>query len=221
MSSESDKPYGRDAVVKALIESAADLFSKFGVDAISIRDIAARANVNHGLVHRHFGTKEVLRRKTQEHLAAVVRDEIGIPEDFQDALLRGFGALQRVPAFWRVLARTFLDGEDHSDVQGDFPFVAYLVAQVRQEQAEGNVNPELDARYLVAAVLAFGLGLLVFERFILPGTELDDTSSEEINRDMVNIFMSFIGATDSTEGMGQPRALAPDSESVTVEHRKK
>ena len=91
MSSESDKPYGRAAVVDALIEAAADLFSKFGVDAISIRDIALRANVNHGLIHRHFGTKDTLRRKTQEHLAAAVRDEVGIPENFRDALLRGFG----------------------------------------------------------------------------------------------------------------------------------
>lgn len=192
MSTESEKPYGREQVIAALIDTAAELFSKHGVEAVSIRDIAAHANVNHGLIHRHFGTKETLRRKTQEHLAEEVRDEIGLPETFQDALIKGFDGLQRVPAYWRVLARTFLDGEEHGDVQSDFPFVQYLMHLARDGQANGKVKADLDARYLVAAVLAFGLGMLVFERFILPGTGLDGIPVEEVTREMTTLLMTFI-----------------------------
>ena len=192
MSTGSEKPYGREEVITALIRTAAELFSKRGVEAVSIRDIAAHANVNHGLIHRHFGTKETLRRKTQEHLAAEVRAVAGMPETFQEALLKGFEALQSVPAYWRVLARTFLDGEEHGDVQSDFPFIQYLMHLARAGQAEGTVNAEIDTRYLVAAVLAFGLGMLVFERFILPGTGLDDSPLEEVTRQMTTLLMDFI-----------------------------
>ncbi|MDT5138250.1 MAG: TetR/AcrR family transcriptional regulator, repressor for neighboring sulfatase, partial [Mycobacterium sp.] len=44
----------------AVLAAAADLFAERGPAATSIRDIAARSKVNHGLVFRHFGTKEQL-----------------------------------------------------------------------------------------------------------------------------------------------------------------
>ncbi|EUA92019.1 bacterial regulatory s, tetR family protein [Mycobacterium ulcerans str. Harvey] len=43
-----------------MLEAAADLFAERGPAATSIRDIAARSKVNHGLVFRHFGAKEQL-----------------------------------------------------------------------------------------------------------------------------------------------------------------
>src|SRR3954470_16143815 len=48
-------PVGREEVVAAVLRSAADLFAERGLGATSIRDIAARSRVNHGLIHRHFG----------------------------------------------------------------------------------------------------------------------------------------------------------------------
>ncbi|MFO7557486.1 MAG: helix-turn-helix domain-containing protein, partial [Desulfobacterales bacterium] len=59
---KTKKPHGRDEVVTALIRAAAELFSEKGVEAVSLRKIAVRAGVNHGLIHRHFGSKEALRR---------------------------------------------------------------------------------------------------------------------------------------------------------------
>src|ERR1700761_668758 len=53
-------PLGRAEVVAAVLESAADLFADRGPAATSIRDIAAHSKVNHGLIHRHFGSKDGL-----------------------------------------------------------------------------------------------------------------------------------------------------------------
>ena len=53
-------PVGRDEVVAATLAAAAELFAERGPAATSIRDIATRSRVNHGLVYRHFGTKERL-----------------------------------------------------------------------------------------------------------------------------------------------------------------
>ena len=63
-------PTGRAEVAAAILEAATDLFAERGPAATSIRDIAARSHVNHGLVFRHFGTKEQLVGTVLDHLGA-------------------------------------------------------------------------------------------------------------------------------------------------------
>jgi AcrR family transcriptional regulator len=44
----------------ALLNAAEDLFSEFGVEATSVREITRRAGANLGAINYHFGTKERL-----------------------------------------------------------------------------------------------------------------------------------------------------------------
>lgn len=60
---------GRAAVEAALLEAAADLLAERGPKATSVRDIAARAGVNHGQVHHYFGGKRGLLKAAMSHLA--------------------------------------------------------------------------------------------------------------------------------------------------------
>jgi len=186
------KPHGRDEVVTALIRAAAELFSEKGVEAVSLRKIADRAGVNHGLIHRHFGSKEALRRQTQETLAAGIREEIGDPDDFLNAVLRSSKAMRRNDMFWRVMARTFLDGKDEGGIQSNFPFVRKLVDLVRREQEEKSITSKIDPRNIVASILAYGLGMLVFERYILPAVGLDTPHPgkvlERLDRELFSLF---------------------------------
>lgn len=192
MTEDQHKPRGREEVTQALIEAAAELFSKYGVEGVSVRDVAARADVNHGLIHRHFGSKENLRLKTQEYLAARVREAIGFPTSYQEALDKGFHALRTQDAFWRVLARTFLDGEFHGDVQSDFPFIRNLVDLARLSQDNKEIRDDIDPRYLVAGAVAFGLGMLVFEGFVLPASGLHDEEAEDVQKKVNEFFFSLI-----------------------------
>src|ERR1700744_4300290 len=61
-------PTGREEVAAAILEAATDLFAERGPAATSIRDIAARSKVNHGLGFRHFGTKDQLVGAVLDHL---------------------------------------------------------------------------------------------------------------------------------------------------------
>ena len=185
------QPKGREAVVQALIESAAVLFAERGVSGVSLREIAAHAGVNHGLIHRHFGSKENLRKKTQEHLAKNIRDDIGTPDNLIDLLARAENAVQRHPLFWKVMARSFLDGTIDGDVQSEFPFVRDFIEAVKAAQEQGLVTLNLDPRYIVAAICAYGLGMRAFERYIMEAAGLGDEPAEKVLAEIRNRFIAF------------------------------
>ena len=56
---DPDRPLGRDAVREALVLATTELIVERGL-SMSVREIAARAGVNHGLVHTYFGSKDGL-----------------------------------------------------------------------------------------------------------------------------------------------------------------
>src|SRR6188508_3529955 len=59
-----------DLTAKATIRNAAlRLFADRGPDAVTVRDVAAAADVSPGLVMHHFGSKAGLREAVDEHVA--------------------------------------------------------------------------------------------------------------------------------------------------------
>ncbi|WP_218239649.1 TetR/AcrR family transcriptional regulator [Comamonas fluminis] len=62
------KPMGATEVRQSILDAALKLMSKQGNTDVALREIAREANVNHGLVHRHFGTRQdVLIAALQRH----------------------------------------------------------------------------------------------------------------------------------------------------------
>ena len=107
--SAGERNRGREAAEQALIVAAAELLGEIGPRATSVRDIAARAGVNHGLVHHYFGGKDGLLREgmkrlvhdhhhfaAQQRMGGIVPAPLGLTGD------------QR---YLRAVARCVLDGE--------------------------------------------------------------------------------------------------------------
>jgi TetR/AcrR family transcriptional regulator, regulator of cefoperazone and chloramphenicol sensitivity len=113
-------------------DEALRLFAEHGVDAVSLRQVAAAAGVSPGLVVHHFGGKDGLRAAVDEHAAGICEDvlrEVRPPrchpsdgsadappsggasavlpgegdESFADALLRRLPEDSPVPAYLRRL----------------------------------------------------------------------------------------------------------------------
>ena len=91
---------GTDAEEK-LIAAAADLLGEVGPRAMSVRMVAERAGVNHGLVHHYFGSKEGLTRAAM--LQLVEQQEFRL----QDLLLLENFNFQ----FKKHILMNFLDGQ--------------------------------------------------------------------------------------------------------------
>src|SRR5699024_1009968 len=111
-----EMPVGREEVVTAILAAAADLFAERGPAATSIRDIAARSRVNHGLVFRHFGTKDQLVGAVLNHLGMTTTTllQTAPTADVERAFDRHM----------RVMARTLLDGYPAGQLQTQFPGVS-------------------------------------------------------------------------------------------------
>jgi TetR/AcrR family transcriptional regulator len=59
-----------------IINIAGKLFAQYGYDAVSVRDITRKADVNLGAITYHFGGKEALYREMVLSMAKTLRNEV-------------------------------------------------------------------------------------------------------------------------------------------------
>lgn len=161
-------PTGREEVAAAILQAATDLFAERGPAATSIRDIAARSKVNHGLVFRHFGTKDQLVGAVLDHLGTKLTSLLHseAPADIIERALDRHG---------RVLARALLDGYPVGQLQQRFPNVAELLDAVRPRY-----DSDLGARLAVAHALALQFGWRLFAPMLRSATGIDELTGDEL-----------------------------------------
>jgi AcrR family transcriptional regulator len=177
-------PTGRAEVAAAILEAATDLFAERGPAATSIRDIAARSNVNHGLVFRHFGTKEQLVGAVLDHLGADLSALLGA--DAPAAVLES--SLDRQ---MRVMARTVLDGYPAGQLQKRFPNIATLLDGVRPLH-----DDEVKARLAVANALALQFGWRLFAPILRSATGIEDLTDAELRQAVGAQVQRILGPAD-------------------------
>ncbi|HSV41168.1 MAG TPA: TetR/AcrR family transcriptional regulator [Nocardioidaceae bacterium] len=167
----SSRPQGRDEIRQAVIEAARGLIAERGPDGFSVRDIAARADVNHALVHRHFGTKaEVLQQvlATEADLvAAAVGDWRSSGSGTPEELLK---LLSAYPSFWRALVHAVLEAPDVA-VPGTAVTTELFASLWR------GLDPSHAASTTVAASTV--LGWIIFGSFM---TETTGADADEVRR---------------------------------------
>lgn len=181
---QSEIPTGREEVAAAILEAATDLFAERGPAATSIRDIAARSNVNHGLVFRHFGTKEQLVGAVLDHLGADLSALLGA--DAPAAVLES--SLDRQ---MRVMARTVLDGYPAGQLQKRFPNIATLLDGVRPLH-----DDEVKARLAVANALALQFGWRLFAPILRSATGIEDLTDAELRQAVGAQVQRILGPAD-------------------------
>jgi TetR/AcrR family transcriptional regulator, repressor for neighboring sulfatase len=163
---DTAKPIGKEEVIAAVLHAAGELFAEKGPAATSIREVATHAGVNHGLLHRHFGSKRQLLAATLQNLAdsaAELSESGATPEQLEAAYERQA----------RVMVRSTLDGFPVEELQQRFPGMEAFLEQVRAGHSD-----ERTARLLAAhgMALQFGWGLLGPTLRVAFGLQdLDDT----------------------------------------------
>jgi AcrR family transcriptional regulator len=108
-----DKPHGREEIVEAVMEAAIPLIAQRGPLAVSLRDIAAAANVNTALIIRHFGSKEKMLARISDHVGTKALRHANAGTQGLDATWEAIIRNQSVEL--RAMARLLLDSEPNPD----------------------------------------------------------------------------------------------------------
>ena len=197
MADEGCKPVGRDAVMAALVDATSSLILEQGV-TMSVREIAQRADVNHGLVHTYFGSKDALVTAAFGHIVARAAAELD-DDGFPPADL----AFRRGGEVTRALARVMLDvGGDPYPSHPILPSWRAALATTRPTASDA----ELDESVIVATTL--GLGWALFAEHLCEVLDVDTERRDAIEH-RVLALVSEIGGIPNSERS----ASSPDSSS--------
>jgi AcrR family transcriptional regulator len=183
------RPRGREAVRAAVLESAMRLFADRGPSAVSLRDIATAANVNLGLLHRHFGSKAELVTAAIEHYAASARPrvlEALASKNFPASLIDVFR--HEVAMYTRLSAWILLDGT--GPTQATYPIVKAVI-----ELFELRGVSAREARARSAAVFGMAAGYAFFEPTLHIAAELDDVPDSVIEATFAAMLQPLLEAS--------------------------
>lgn len=163
------RPQGRDEIRQAVLGAARSLVAERGLDGFSVRDVAARADVNHALVHRHFGSKaeviELVLAEEARQVAAAIADW-GDPTgtERQADVSELLQVLAGYPTYWRALAHAVLAAPEAAVPGTD------ATTELFRSLWSG-AGPERATAFALAG--ATSLGWLIFGGFMAEATGAD------------------------------------------------
>jgi AcrR family transcriptional regulator len=166
------RPTGRDEVVEALLDAAARLIATSPPDEVSLRGIARAADVNHGLVHRHFGTRDDLIERLLERTARHWTAELETTGDYRHAMESILGTDEEAEAsagtWLRLLAWSLLTEPPGRSAESHR---RYATLDQLPPLLSGDND---DAASTTAAALALVFGWRFFHPYIRAALHLED-----------------------------------------------
>jgi AcrR family transcriptional regulator len=169
---DADAPHGPDEVIKAVVDAAAELFSSQGYGTVSLRQVAAAAGVNPGLVHRYIGSKDDVLRAVFAKFAYELEEG---PDAVTGPRLSP-GTERLVLRHQRIVAHLTLEGYDISRFKTESPIVDVILTAIHDHAPVG----DRDARIRALQIVALGLGWRLFESFLISTSGLDPSDRDDI-----------------------------------------
>ena len=169
-----------------LIVAAGELLGEVGPRSMSVRNVAERAGVNHGLVHHYFGGKDgllkaAMTRLVQEH--AVFAKDASHGDPIPAPLL-----LNHDPKYLRAVVRAVLDDEMQLATTEITEGVSVPQGAMAHATKSKNADePDVQMKAMVAVAMAMEMGWAALEPFLFAVTEVADAEQEAV-RDIVRNF---------------------------------
>ena len=161
----ADNASGRGIAEEKLIRAAGELLSEVGPRAASVRAVATRAGVNHGLIHHYFGSKESLLRAAMTRL---VEDHAAFAKDMaKGASVPAPFALLHDQPYLRAVMRCVLDGEMElatTELDAGVSIPRHVVSELAAHR--GQNTPDVKTQAAVGIGMAMEMGWAALEPFI-------------------------------------------------------
>lgn len=176
-----------------LISAAADLLGEVGPQALSVRAVADRAGVNHGLIHHYFGGKSgllqaAMTRLVQEHAVYAMECSNGNPVPAALALTND----QR---YLRAVVRSVLDGEMELALTELSAGVSVPRGALQHATAVRHLDePDIATKAQVAAGMAMEMGWAALEPFLFAVVDVSTDGEKEAIRERVRAMRTAVSA---------------------------
>jgi len=170
-------PHGPDQVRTAVMAAATDLFVSQGVAGTSVKQIAARAQVNPALIRRYLGTKTELVHQVLSRLQGGIMAQLDTYATDQSLEAAPVPELV-LDRYLRVVTHLVLEGEDIRDYQADFPIIRRIINIIEHR----NGVPTVEARRRGAQILTLELGVHLFGPALLNAAGLPAEDRPELDQ---------------------------------------
>jgi AcrR family transcriptional regulator len=207
----SGAPRGREETKRAVMEAAAELFADRSPSRVTIREIAAKAGVNHALVHRHFGTKKELLRAVIQRGTLEYSERINEINDPAEAFRAGFlfGAEDDPAA--ATLARAVLDGSLRGRPERAFPGMARHIALLDGAIDATGAAPRHAVRVIAACAFAFMGGWFILEDWLVPAAGLSDRDVTQVRDEVANLLKDLVSHAAGLDARALRAVNDPDT----------
>lgn len=181
--SDEPAPRGVDEVKRSLVAAARRLLSEMPAAQISGRRIATTAQVNYGLIHQYFGSKQAIFRAVLEELT----EELGEGASRAGSARTWWAELPTRPFdtdAWRTFANLVSSPELMDSMEWDFPLMRTLIGDLTGEEPPVGIE---EARVAAAAVGALLVGWSLMEPVYQRGLGLDAEQLAAVRRGVLGM----------------------------------
>jgi AcrR family transcriptional regulator len=176
----------RERVVSALVDAAIDLFGTRGPDAVSLREVAAKANVNYGLIHHYVGTKDDLISLALRQVSS--RSTERFSTDGIEETVRRLVETNPASPNLRLLAWSLLKGRTADDLVGRSRALATLADLL------SSASTSTRDRQRIVGLMSLILGWQLFGNYLSDSLELPPSSSASTRNEIIRIANDIVMA---------------------------
>ena len=154
-------PRGPEEVRAALITACERLCSERPPAAVTVRDVAAEANVTTGLVHHYFASKDAMlvatARSLAEEIAARAAAAYRERQDAGDMVAAVWTFFAERPAFRSLVSSWAIEGRDVTELMGEHPFVQALDNVLGAGSGDSRLRTGLIVNLLLSGYVSAGV----------------------------------------------------------------
>ncbi len=191
-----------DPVPAAILRSAGELLSRNSPSEVTLREIAAHAGVNYGLIHRHFGTKEALILRLFDAFAKYGASLMQDAESIYEAIAKAFEA--ESGAFAEILAWMILDRVEPDRLWGDLTVMHDAADRTASAWDEHTplppTRPVFDPRVVsTLAVLVISVWEF-YAPYVATMGDYPDRDAADVKREVLELLQLMIAAATPHAG---------------------
>lgn len=186
-SDKSPKPTsrGRANVTQKLLKAACKLLAQKGPKAVSNRDIAKLAGVNHGQIHHYFGSKRGLLEAAISKLAH---------EHWAHTLVDGLTplALRKDKTYIMAIIRCAIDGELELatlELRENISVPRRALQKLRDNRNPSDTDTDIKGR--MGAAMAIELAWAVLEPLISASLDIESHEVGAVKQKITEILLSI------------------------------